>query len=168
MHPQAAAWINDALVWHMIGVPDVLDLGGKTVWGNQWHADKFNSLTIVDLQPGPDVDIVADAADWEPDREYGLVLCTEVFEHTPRWRDIVRTAYKALRPHGLLIATCARDDRPPHSAVDGGPLRAGEYYENVPAMDLWGILACLGWHGFKVYEADGHFGNDDLYCWAQK
>lgn len=169
MHDHAANFIVTKIIALRLQEADVLDLGGKTVWGLTYYSAVFDHKpTVVDLQPGSDVDIVADAADWDPDHEYDLVLVTEVFEHTPRWRDIIATSLKATKPGGYMICTCARDDRPPHSAIDGANLRPGEFYCNLTAADLYACLEAGGWREWEVYEADGVFGNDDLYAWAQR
>jgi SAM-dependent methyltransferase len=120
----------------------------------------------VDRQYGPGVDIVADAAVWRTDDRFDLCICAEVFEHTPDWRRIIDTAQAVLTGGGLFLASCARADRPPHSAVDGGHLREGEFYRNIiPALVE---LHLAPWSDSEVIEADGHFGNDDLYMRAIK
>jgi hypothetical protein len=115
----------------------VLDVGGRNINGSPRDlfpgADPYVTL---DILPGDGVDIVADAATWTPDREYDVAVCTEVFEHTQSWPQIARTIFAALRPGGLAILTMAGPGRAPHSALDGGPLRDGEYYANVSPGDL--------------------------------
>ncbi len=64
----------------------------------------------------------------------------------------------------MLLATCASRQRPPHSALDGGPLRRGEWYQNVSPIEMDRALA--HWAERDVIAADGVFGDDDLYCWA--
>lgn len=122
----------------------------------------------IDRQPGAGVDEIADAATWTTDRTFGVVVCAEVFEHTPHWALILHTAHTVLEPGGLFVASCATGRRPPHSAVDGGPLRDGEFYENVDPDDLWQALAAFDWSDGEVIEADGYFGGDDLYVKAVK
>ena len=92
------------------------------------------------------VDIVADAANWAPDRRYDLVLCTEVFEHAPAWPAICRTAYAACAPGGRFVTTMAGPGRPAHSGIDGGwPLQPGEHYANIHPHRLRRELAGAGW-----------------------
>jgi SAM-dependent methyltransferase len=130
MHEAAMEWVAK---WATAEPVDVLDLGGRYVNGSPRELyPNASSYTVLDLLPGPDVDIVADAAQWDPDgRRWHVVLLCEVCEHTDAWPRIVHTAYKALRPGGRLVLTTAAPGRPPHSGVDGGPLRFGEYYANV-------------------------------------
>jgi 2-polyprenyl-3-methyl-5-hydroxy-6-metoxy-1,4-benzoquinol methylase len=93
------------------------------------------------------VDIVADAATWDPGGEtWDLVICAETFEHTADWRPICRTAYAACAPGGRLIVTTAAPGRPPHSAVDGEfRLLDGEHYANIRPAELERVLAGAGW-----------------------
>lgn len=116
--------------------PRVLEFGARNVNGSLrslFSADHYHG---VDIAPGEGVAEVADAADWRlrPGEEgFDLVVCTEVLEHAPRWRKIVGSCYGvAKKEGGEVLITCATDPREPHSAVDGGAVREGEYYGNVP------------------------------------
>lgn len=141
MHREAMDWVRR---YAFPNPGAVLDIGGRdingTVRGLWPGADPYVSL---DIAPGPGVDIVADAATWAPDRAYDVVVCCEVFEHTPVWPEIIGTAYDALRPGGLLVITTAAPGRPEHSAVDGGlQLHPGEWYANIdPARLQWHLEA---------------------------
>lgn len=165
MHDAAATFVGEAIdSFGLRDAPAVLDLGGRVGPTGSIHNFFSAKVRVVDISPGFGVDIIADAATWTPDAEYDVVLCTEVLEHAEDWADIVGTAAKALRPGGMFLATMASRDRPPHSALTGGPLEPGEYYHNISPAELAGALGMFS--TFAVYAADGHFGNDDLYCWA--
>jgi hypothetical protein len=123
----------------------VLDLGGRDINGTPRALfPNAAPYVVLDIQAGPNVDIVGDAATWEPDREYDLVLCFECFEHTQLWPAICTTIFAALRPGGTAILTMAGPGRPAHSALDGGPLRRDEYYANVYPGDLEIVLKDAG------------------------
>jgi len=101
----------------------------------------------VDVQKGPGVTIVADAATWTPaSKPPDLVLCLEVFEHCETWRDLVANAARVLVPGGVFICTAAGPGRAPHSARRESPPDADEWYENVgpwmlaEAMELAGFV----------------------------
>lgn len=133
----------------------VLDLGGRNVNGSPRQL--FPAATVyrcLDIAPGVGVDIVADAGTWEPDQAYDVVLSTETLEHTENWRDIIATAYRALRPGGLFIVTAAGPGRPEHSAIDGQfRLHPGEYYGNVRPDHLDEALRVAGFTGIRVQQA---------------
>lgn len=142
MHPEARAYVEARRSDERLAV---LEIGGR--WINGGVRDLFpnaHPYVSLDIVAGPLVDVVANAATWEPDRTYDLVVCTEVFEHTPQWPQILRTAAAACRPGGRLVVTMAGPGRVEHGA-DGGPVLEGEYYANVDPEDLRRELAASGW-----------------------
>lgn len=142
MHPEAFEWVR-----RHARDGKVLDIGGRDINGHP--RDLFpGPYVVVDLHPGPNVDHVADVCEWSSRDKFDVVLCLEVFEHTHRWRAILGAAYRLARHGGRLIVTCAGPGREPHSALDGGPLHAGEWYENVDPLELHAALS--DWRDVKV------------------
>lgn len=149
MHREAYAWTARYATEAAV---EVLDLGGRSVNGSPKglfpNATKY---VVLDILPGPDVDVVANAATWEPDQQYDYVLTMECYEHTAEWPAICRTAYRALKPAGRFIATMAAPGRPPHSGIDGEfRLHPGEHYANVPAFELERVLNETGFRDIVV------------------
>jgi hypothetical protein len=99
----------------------------------------------IDAQGGRGVDEVIDAVDYRA-QPVELVVCCEVLEHA---KDI----------------PCATEPRDPHSAVDGGPLRDGEHYENV---DPGTLVALCRRQGFVVQDTEVHPIRGDLYLRAKR
>ncbi len=130
----------------------MLDVGGRIIYGTARTAFPDTvSYDVLDIRPGAGVDIVADAATWKPVREYDVVVCCEVFEHTPVWPQICKTTFAALRPGGLAILTMAGPGRAEHSGVDGEHrLLDGEWYANIPPTVLGDVLAETGFTGVVV------------------
>jgi hypothetical protein len=92
----------------------------------------------IDVRPGPNVDIVADGATWQPDGwQPDLVLCCEVLEHVPpdQQRAIVENAYAMLADGGTLIITAACEPRKPHT-WDGHEhgTEGVDYWNTTPAL----------------------------------
>ena len=164
MHPQAYNWVKRFAVNEPV---DVLDIGGRDINGSV--RDLFPgaaSYTVLDIRPGPNVHIVADASTWEPAREWHVIVCCEVFEHTDVWPGIIRTAYKACAPGGVFILTMAGPGRPEHSAIDGAwGLKPGEYYKNVSVEELERELIDAGW---DVVEVDYRQSPCDTRAVARK
>lgn len=162
MHPEAHAWVKR----HAPKAARVLDIGGRDINGNVRDLFPGAEYVSLDIAPGPNVDIVADASTWTPDQEYDVVVCCEVFEHTEAWPGICQTAFKACTPGGWFIATMAGPGRPVHSAVDGGwRLHEGEHYENVQPARLRVVLEDCGWAGIVV---DRQERPADVRCVARK
>jgi len=147
MHPEARAYVEARRSDEVISV---LEIGGRWINGGVRdlfpNADPYVSL---DIEDGPFVDIVANAATWIPDRTYDLIVCTEVFEHTPEWPAILSTMAAACRTGGRLVLTMAGPGRPAHGASGGGEV-PGEFYRNVPPGELAFELAARGWGAIEV------------------
>lgn len=144
---------------------DVLEFGSRNINGSARSVTCASNYVGVDIADGPGVDIVGDAATVEVDGGFDCVVCAEVFEHTDddTCARIVLNAAKHLRDGGVFVATMAGLNREPHSAFDGGPVRAGEFYRNVAPDQLHAWL----WNaGFDDYAVDDR--GDDLRCWATK
>src|SRR5262245_2571442 len=114
----------------------VCDLGSRTVDGGMGSArDLFPTARYVgvDIAPGPGVDVVSNAAVWTPDPAelFDTVISTETLEHTPDAASICLNAFNLLENGGVFMVTASSVGCPPHSGVDGGPLRHGEFYRNV-------------------------------------
>lgn len=142
----------------------VLEIGGRNVNGTIRDLFGDARYLCLDAAPGDGVDIVADGADWTPTKRFDCVVCCEVFEHTPRWPEILATMAAALPIGGIAIVTAAAPPRLPHSAVDGGPLREGEYYENVEPHLLAKEMAAAGFSG----QVSGDDLHGDVYAIATK
>lgn len=141
MHLEAHQAIGSMLsstTLHMQGSYVGLDVGGRNVNGSAREWLPNTRWFGLDVVAGPDVDIVADAARWVPDRLFDIVMATELFEHTPLWRDIIGVMASALDPSGpgIFLSTCASFGRPRHGA-SGEPLPPpGEWYQNVDHRDI--------------------------------
>jgi hypothetical protein len=164
MHEQAMAWVAQ----HATDQPvSVLDLGGRDINGSpRGLFPNATRYTVLDVLPGPEVDIVADAAMWNPDgRRWDVAVACELFEHTDQWPAICRTALRALRRGGRFIVTTAAPGRQPHSGVDGGPLHFGEYYANV---DPDALRLTLEEAGFTAIEVDVQPSPSDVRAVASR
>lgn len=164
MHLEAHEWV--ALhADYRTGI-DVLDIGGRNINGDTRDCFPNGRITALDIGAGDGVDIVADAGTWKPDKQYDVVVCTEVFEHAENWRDICNTAYDSLWDGGYAIFTMAGPGRPEHSAIDGGfQLHNGEYYGNVEPADLEHALRISG---FTDINVDQRFAPCDVRATARK
>ena len=114
----------------------VIEIGSRDINGSVRPFFPNAEWIGIDVVAGPGVDVVIDAIDYSPECQVDMVICTEVLEHTDAWCQIISRAETWIKPGGRMIITCAGTGRLPHSAVDGGPLREGEYYENITHEEL--------------------------------
>lgn len=163
MHPEAFSYVADIVAEQNLE-GDVLDLGGRYINGTT--KDLFpegHRYVVVDIEPDPSVDIVADAGDLDLGETFDIVLSTELLEHTPRGADIVASAYRHLKAGATFVATMAGPGRPPHGAAGSPWPLEGEWYQNVwPfALEEWLTAA-----GFTEYKIDTL--GTDVRCWARR
>ena len=149
----------------------VLELGSRTVAGNWPYSGSIRPLfpgaeyVGVDIAPGEGVDFLGDAATWRPEpfRQFDTVVCTETLEHAPDAERICHNAHALLHVGGVFLLTAAGVGRAPHSAVDGGPLKPGEFYRNVNREQLQQWLAPFGFAMIDTATTPG-----DIYALAVK
>jgi SAM-dependent methyltransferase len=168
MHREALVFAARTLAGLHLRPIRALEIGARDFNGSvRVIVDRLQpeSYVGIDIAPGPGVDALGDGSDYQPLARPNLIICTEVLEHTPHARDVVRQIGRVLEPGGFALITCATDPRVPHSAVDGNAVREGEYYGNVGPQDLteWMVLAGLDALTFEVHDDRG-----DLYTYAQK
>jgi len=144
---------------------NVLEIGSLDINGSVRPMFKpFQSNYVgIDMQEGPGVDIVVDAAKFINFEAYDVIVCAEVFEHTPMWPQIVQNSYNNLVDGGIFIATMAGEGRYPHSAIDEHPIRDWEHYSNI---GWWELKQTLTKIGFK--SVDVNVFGQDTRCWAVK
>lgn len=162
MHDEAMRWVVDQVAEFGLSECDVLDLGGRDVNGTPRHLFT-GRYVVVDMTEAPNVDIVADAAEVNLDERFGCVISTELLEHTPSGRQVVRNAHDHLVPGGVFVATMAGPGRAPHGAHGGHVPPPGEWYENVTPEQLDGWLSAAG---FAVWQVDQT--GLDVRCWARR
>lgn len=171
MHAGALTFIATQLAHAGDSLGDVVEIGGRNINGGVRSAIEpdATSYVSIDLFDGPDVDIVADAREWQPDSPVDLVICCEVLEHAEDPRAIVEAALSWLKPRGLLLLTCATDPRAPHSAHDGAAVREGEHYGNIDPADLMAWLRAAGGWGLEGMPIVSDYNPGDLYAaaWAR-
>lgn len=133
MHPGAREFVAR----HATADPvSVIEIGSRNINGTVRDLFPRATWTGIDLRAGPCVDVVGDAMLYEPPEPVDLVVCCEVLEHAADWQDLVCVTYGWLKSGGHLIVTCAGPGRNAHSAIDGGPLRVDEHYENISTNEL--------------------------------
>lgn len=164
MHFGAYAFVAQSL--QMMPPPArVLEFGSRDINGSPRPLLPGVRYVGVDLAPGDGVDIVGDAAHFRTITPFDLVICCEVLEHSPAAAAIVESAVLCAEPGGHVIVTCASDGRAPHSAFDGGDLRDGEHYANVPAADLQAWLEAAG---ARVLHIESRPDRGDVYALARR
>jgi SAM-dependent methyltransferase len=89
----------------------IYDIGGKDVRGNYMFGSPPDDakVTVIDIAPGPFVDVVADAHDLHmiPDQSADCVLMVSMLPNVRRpWR-VVEEAHRILKPGGIIFISSA-------------------------------------------------------------
>ena len=167
MHHAAFCFVERVLADRLGVFSDVVEIGSRNINGSvrQLFAASASYLAT-DITGGNGVDQIVDASDASalPAGSCDTVVCCEVLEHTPV-APIISSAATWLRPGGFLIATMAGEGRAPHSAVDGGTLRAGEHYQNVTSEEM---ITALDAAGLLPIILETNAATADLYVLAWK
>lgn len=142
----------------------VFEIGCRNINGSARvafpHASAYHGI---DLEPGPDVDAVANGLDYDPPFVPDVVVCCEVLEHTPEAERLCQRAFTVLAQGGTFLATMAGPTRAPHSAADGGALLPGEFYRN-----CFGALVAQWCVAFTEVRIVTSSEADDVYLVATR
>lgn len=123
--------------------------------GTPRHLFEHCDYTGIDREPGPDVDTVCRAHQYD-DYPFDVVITTEMLEHDKYARESVINAFRLLKPGGLLIGTAANVNRPPHYEFTG----EDEHYKNISKEMIQSWLP-----NATISEDEGQF---DIYFYAVK
>lgn len=155
MHAEAMTWLTDQAA-DLGPVAEVIDLGGRDINGSPRHLFPGADYTVLDLHPGPGVDVVADCRDWDPEDLVEVVVAAEVLEHADDPPAVLAAAARWLRRGGTFLCTAAAEPRTPHSGLDGGPVQPGEHYANIDPGLLAGWVEEGPWYPPVIEYDDVH------------
>lgn len=162
MHHEAFQFVRRVLEQEQIVPGDVVEFGSYNVNGSiRPLFAAARSYTGVDVRPGPGVDVVSRAQDYDAPDSADLVVCCEVLEHETDPGGVIAAAGRVLRAGGVLILTAAGEGRAPHG-VDGGDV-GDEPYANITAADLATWL-----DDWARYHIEGDPVAHDIYAVAHK
>lgn len=141
----------------------VVEIGSRVINGSVRHLFDDRHYVGVDVTAGAGVDVVCDGAIYQPEEPAAVVVCMETLEHASNPASICANAYRILKPGGVCFVTAAGPGRAPHSAVDGGALRDGEWYMNVDPLELRAWL-----NAFDEVDVQMNSAAGDVYATAIK
>lgn len=150
MHYTAMEYVLQACRDFVVGFPyqRVVEFGSYDVNGSIKGAFPEAKVYVgVDRRKGRGVDVVSDAVDYDGKGLFDIVVTTEMLEHAPDPVGVIRSAWRALRPGGMLILTAAAPERQPHSNDGNHVLAEGEFYGGIHPDELrewlsdWDVLS---------------------------
>jgi SAM-dependent methyltransferase len=163
----------------------VLGVGTFDVCGTEDQYFQNCDYSGLDLGPGPGVDIVCPAQDYDaPDETYDTIISCECFEHNPYYKETIQNSVRMLKSGGLFIFTCATTGRPVHGTISLEEECKkkypnwktmpnveknnwdNDYYKNLTESD---IRECLDFEDvFNSFSFEIEGSHCDLYFWGIK
>jgi len=149
---------------------NVLDIGSLDVNGNNRYLFEECTYTGVDLAEGWNVDIVSKGHEFNPGKQYDVVISTECFEHDPYWNKTIENCINLTKSGGLFLFTCGSEGRPEHGTTRSRSPWASpfshvlfnEYYRNLSPEDVLPILQ----DKFNPMELEDNRVEFDLYFYG--
>lgn len=153
------------------GPAKVVDFGSLDINGGvKQLIDPTWDYTGIDLDKGPNVDLIQPGQLVDLKSEsFDVTLSSELFEHTPYWKEIFAQMCRLTKPGGVVIFTCAGVGRKEHGTTrsDMGysspfTVRKGdEYYKNITSQEAEESVAVNQW--FSKYGFYDEYATHDLY-----
>lgn len=163
MHAEVLNWVARQLA-ALPPATSVLEIGAYNVNGSARVLLPAGATVYgIDVRDGPGVDAVIDASKFDGEQQYDLVLCTETLEHAEAPEAIIASAWRALKPGGVLLLTAASPERAPHSC-DGAPrVPKDEHYGGIDPRELGRWL-----DGWDLVAIEHFASRGDVYARAVK
>jgi hypothetical protein len=108
MHDSVMNWVQRHIGPGEVAGKPVAEVGSRDHNGSVQEIICFlepASYLGIDIQPGPKVNLIMDAADLPCYGSFDLVVSTECLDHCEDWKSAVRGMVTALNPGGLWLLT---------------------------------------------------------------
>lgn len=151
----------------------VLDIGSLDINGNNRYLFENCSYIGVDVGDGKNVDYVCRGHEFNPGKQYGVVISTECFEHDQHWRDTIQNCISLTKSGGIFMFTCATTGRQEHGTTRTTPQDSpfthslfNDYYMNLTEDDIISIPLFLDNWAVMEFSTNDH--TKDLYFYGVK
>lgn len=124
---------------------DVVDIGSKSINGDNRYLFHKCRYVGVDLSEGENVNVIGKAHIVLPlmKKKFDVVISTEMAEHCDCLEETLTAMYDCLHSGGLFLFTCASEGRKPHGTTDEDPWCSPDtngYYHNVSVEEFTAII----------------------------
>ena len=121
---------------------NILEIGSLDVNGNIRNLFNFSNNYIgIDLEKGPNVDMVLDGTDIEKlNKKFDIIISCECFEHAKNWKIIFDKMCEVSKPNSFIVISVASTGRVEHGTERSGnwqsPGNKDDYYLNLAKKDF--------------------------------
>jgi len=115
--------------------------------------------TGLDCRPGRGVDAVSLVHEYEPGRQFGVVVSAQMLEHDPHWQQSVERMIELVEPGGALILTWAGPGWKEHDPDDSPE---PGYYETRTMSEVVEVIGPDAFGDVQAFEMQRcGYGEDD-------
>jgi hypothetical protein len=119
----------------------VIEFGSFNINGSIREVFSCKDYTGLDWRPGPGVDVVSLAHEYDPGRTFDTVVSASMLEHDPHWRESIANMVSMMKTDGIIVLTWGAALNAPHclhEAPDGEfhPLPAGRVIKLLESMGM--------------------------------
>jgi len=149
---------------------EVLDIGSRDINGSlRQFFPLLTDYLGIDLSPGPGVDMVCHAKNLAVShhKAYDVIVSSEALEHDKYWAQTLESLLWYIKPHGLIVLTCAGPERGEHGTTSTSPDDSPatvDYYGNRTIEDFEQILKPET--NFQEWYLNYARGQHDLQFWG--
>jgi len=127
----------------------VLDVGSLDVSfppfppGNNKMLFTDCNYTGLDIGEGKNVDVVCAIENYEPQKQFDVIVSTEMLEHAVNWKEALQRMYEVLKSGGLFFLTCAGEEREEHGTIKNAAWASpftNNFYENKTNEDFASVI----------------------------
>ena len=121
---------------------DVIEIGSLDINGSIRDEFNFcNSYTGIDLEKGPNVDLVMDGSDIiKLNKNFDILISCECFEHAKDWKVIFEKMCQISKANSFIVISVASTGRVEHGTKRSGnwqsPGNKDDYYLNLTKRDF--------------------------------
>ena len=147
----------------------VLDVGSMDINGNNRSLFNGGEYIGLDIGAGKNVDVVCPVHLYKPERQFDVVISTNMLEHDKYWGKSLPAMVHLLRSKGLLLISAASTKRREHGTTEkssGSSPFTNDFYKNVTRNDLNSGLKFR--QNFSKYECSLSRNIKDVYFWGIK
>lgn len=134
---------------------DILDVGSLDINGSNRYLFSTCNYTGLDICAGKNVDIVTPIHKYNPDKQFDVIISTEMLEHDKYYNTSIKHMIELLKEDGLMLLTMATTGRTEHGTnrcnPEDSPL-TNDYYKNLVIKDT--IDHFLGFKEFMFFVKD--------------
>lgn len=149
----------------------VLEFGSRDINGSVRQFFTPTKYVGVDVTPGPGVDVVSLAHEYDAGELFDVVCSCEMLEHDPHYAASLANMVRHVRPGGLFFGTAAGPGRAEHGTPRTG--KQGEafygpqpdWYRNVSVADVSAAMLADAWSAVFFTEARNRL---DVYWYGVK